>query len=85
MMAEALRQSGDPCLGLRAGRSVALTRYGVLAPLAMHAPSLRTLLADLSRFAVRLVPEPECRVTAQGGVTPVEVLEISLEHDGPVP
>lgn len=80
MMAEALRQSGDACFGLKAGRSVALTRYGVVAPLAMNAPDLRTLLNDLLRFAVLLLPEPECRVQTHDGVVTIDVHPLGLQE-----
>lgn len=51
MMAAALEHTGDPCFAMVAGKSLALMRYGHMVPLVLSAPSLRTVLIDLERYA----------------------------------
>lgn len=59
MMAAAIDVTGDPAFGLIAGKSLALMRYGVIAPLVMSAPSLRQMVNDIRRFAVLSVEQSE--------------------------
>lgn len=47
----AVHVTADPAFGLVAGKSLALTKYSALTPLAIFTASLRHLLADLERFA----------------------------------
>lgn len=50
MMAAALQTTQDPHFGLVAGRSLALMRYGAIAHVVMPSPSLRQMLADITRY-----------------------------------
>ena len=55
-MAVVVEASGDPGFGLRAGKSIALMRYGLITPLTLFTPSLRQALQDLRRFGCLYVP-----------------------------
>ncbi|WP_165456700.1 AraC family transcriptional regulator [Aquabacterium lacunae] len=73
MMAEAIHVSGDDTFGLVVGRSLALMRYGPIAPLAMSSPSLRQILADVRRFGRLLLPEAEWELVESGGLAGIRV------------
>lgn len=59
MMAAALSVTGDPTFGLVAGKSLALMKYSVITPMAIFTPTLRQLLADVTRFAPLVVARSE--------------------------
>lgn len=62
LMAEMVAATGDAAFGLVAGKSLALMRYGVLAPVILSTPSLRTLLRDLQQFAPLAVEQSEVQL-----------------------
>jgi AraC-like DNA-binding protein len=51
--------TGDPAFGLIAGKSLALARFTTMTPLALFAPTLRQLFADVNRFSSLLFEHPE--------------------------
>ena len=59
LMAAVMEATGDAGFGLVAGKSLALMRYGVLAPVILASPTLRQLLADLEQFAPLAVEQSE--------------------------
>lgn len=59
MMALAMEETGDPSFALIAGKSMAMSRYGVLTPLFLFAPSLRQVFKDLDHFAKLVVERSE--------------------------
>lgn len=59
MMAAAQEVTGDACFGLVVGKSLALMRYGTIAPVAMATPHLRQLLEDIARYAPLMVERAE--------------------------
>lgn len=63
MVQVALRQTGDSGFGLAAANSLGVSRYGVLAMLVMHMPSLRQGLADIIRYAPILLERAELCLT----------------------
>lgn len=50
-MAAAIDESGDPGFGLVVGKSLAIMQFRIFTPLALSAPSLRQVLADLLYFS----------------------------------
>lgn len=58
----AVSVTGDPAFGLVAGKSLALTRFAVMAPLALFSPSLRQLFEDVQRYTPLLFEQPEYTV-----------------------
>lgn len=80
MMEAALAESMDPSFGLTAGRSPALTRYGVIAPLVMYTPHLRQALDDIARFAPLLLESPEVRVSSQGDAATMHIQPLGLRE-----
>ncbi len=73
MMAEAARIAGDDTFGLVVGRSLALMRYGPIAPLAISSPTLRQILADVRRFGRLLLEEAEWELVETGGLAGIRV------------
>ncbi len=66
LMAAAIDVTGDPAFGLVVGRSLALTRYGVITPLMMNTPNLRQALEDLRRFARLALDRSEIELVETG-------------------
>lgn len=50
-MAAAVEASGDPSFGLVVGKSIAMMQFRLFTPLALSAPSLRQVFADLLHFS----------------------------------
>lgn len=59
-------ETQDPAFGLVAGKSLALTRFGVMASVALFTPSLRQLISDIDRFAVLLLDRAEFSLEEDG-------------------
>lgn len=59
LMAEVQRVTGDASFGLVVGKSLALMRYGTIAPVAMATPHLRQLLDDIRRYAPLMIERSE--------------------------
>jgi AraC-like DNA-binding protein len=66
MMAAAIEVTGDPAFGLVVGRSLALTKYGVITPLVMSTPTLRQALEDLGRYARLALDRSEIELHESG-------------------
>ncbi|MEY4428176.1 MAG: hypothetical protein RLZZ182_865 [Pseudomonadota bacterium] len=73
MMAEAVEITGDDTFGLVVGRSLALMRYGPIAPLAISSPTLRQILADVRRFGRLLLEEAEWELVEAQGLAGIRV------------
>lgn len=59
LMAAAQALTGDASFGLVVGKSLALMRYGTIAPVAMATPNLRQLITDLRRYAPLMIERTE--------------------------
>jgi len=59
LMAAAQEVSADTSFGLVVGKSLALMRYGTIAPVAMATPHLRQLLDDIARYAPLMIERSE--------------------------
>lgn len=79
LMHAVIDATGDPSFGLVAGKSLALMRYGVLAPLILVTPTLRTLLRDLEQFAPLAVEQSEV-VLDETGAGPRLLLRPVVSH-----
>lgn len=79
LMQAALEESLDPSFGLTAGTSIALTRYGLIAPLAMNARNMRQVLEDIDRFGPLLMPQPELQLTEQNGQARIHIQPLGLQ------
>lgn len=66
MMAAAIQETSDSAFGLVAGKSLALMRYGVIAPLVLPTPSLRQMLDDIRRFAGLVIEQSEVELIERG-------------------
>lgn len=76
-----LEETGDLAFGLVAGKSLALTRFAVMTPLAIFSPCLRQLFEDVHRFTPLLFDEPECTLHDTQAEL-VQVLMHPLLQDG---
>jgi len=59
LMRAAQEVTGDASFGLIVGKSLALMRYGTIAPVAMATPHLRQLLEDIRRYAPLMIERAE--------------------------
>ena len=80
LMAATIKETGDSAFGLVAGKSIALTRYGVLTPLVLSTPSLRQMLDDIRRFAVLALERSELELVETGQVA--RLLVQPMVHGG---
>jgi AraC-like DNA-binding protein len=79
LMTAAVEVSRDPSFGLVAGKSKALMRYVTLTHVTLVAPTLRHVLADITRFAALVLDKSEVTLceSSEGArldVTPVVAL-----------
>jgi AraC-like DNA-binding protein len=79
LMAAAIEETGDSAFGLVAGKSIALTRYGVLTPLVLSTPNLRQMLDDVDRFAVLALERSEL-ILVEAGTTASLVVQPAVQH-----
>lgn len=69
LMVGAIEATRNESFGLVAGRSIALTRFGVITSLLLTAPNLRQMLEDLRRFASLVLERWEITVDERSRAT----------------
>ena len=80
LMASAQEVTGDASFGLVVGKSLALMRYGTIAPVAIATPHLRQLLDDIRRYAPLMIERSEIELAedARGA----RLLVLPVVHGG---
>jgi AraC-like DNA-binding protein len=78
-MAAAIEASGDASFGLVVGKSIAMMQFRLFTPLALSAPSLRQVLADLLYFSPLALERCEIELVETPGSARLEI-EPLVQH-----
>ncbi|MFZ5525171.1 MAG: helix-turn-helix domain-containing protein [Pseudomonadota bacterium] len=78
-MAAAIEASGDASFGLVVGKSIAMMQFRLFTPLALSAPSLRQVLADLLYFSPLALERCEIELVETPGAARLEI-EPLVQH-----
>ena len=78
-MAAAIDASGDPSFGLTVGKSIAIMQFRLFTPLALSAPTLRQVFADLLYFSPLALERCEIELLETPGTARLEI-EPLVQH-----
>ena len=80
VMAATVQATGDPSFGLVVGKSIAMLQFRIFTPLALSAPSLRQVIADLLHFGPLALPRVELALVETADSASL-LMDPLLNHD----
>ena len=81
-MRSVVETGGDPGYGLVAAESVAWMRLGVIPMLALYAPTLRHILADIERYIPLLIEHNDVKLVEHGEIAEFSFKPVGLSDVG---